>query len=139
MDSLFNALGFHRPKGEYMTKIEYDTACMFLMPRHYSGRIPNIKHAFGLFEDGVLQAVCTFGIPASPPLCRGIAGDKWKKNVIELNRLCRKDESTHSISHVITQLVILSLKGEPTRVVSSSGPTSRIAAFPLKRSDFYFP
>lgn len=101
MDSLFNILGFHRPMGEYMTKIEYETACMFLMPRHYSGRIPNIRHAFGLFEDGVLQAVCTFGIPASPPLCRGIAGDKWRKNVIELNRLCRKDEYDKPLSHFV--------------------------------------
>ena len=137
MDSLFNALGFHRPKGEYMTKIEYETACMFLMPRHYSGRIPNIKYAFGLFEDGVLQAVCTFGIPASPSLCKGIAGDKWRKQVIELNRLCRKDEYDKPLSHFVAWC-LKQLKQFNYIVVSYSDTAMNHHGYIYQACNFYY-
>jgi hypothetical protein len=40
-----------------------------------------------MYEDGTLIGVCTFGQPASPTLCKGVAGEKNRKNVIELNRL----------------------------------------------------
>ena len=55
------------------------------------------------------------------------------------SHLCRKHDSIRSISHVKNPVNDTLLKGEPTRVVSSSGPTSRIAAFPLKRTDRYYP
>lgn len=64
----------------------------FLLPRHYSGRKPNVSYSFGCFIDGKLYAVCTFGKPASHSLCIGVCGRKWAKNVYELNRLCRLDE-----------------------------------------------
>lgn len=35
----------------------------------------------------MLLGVVTFGQPASPTLCRGLAGEKNKHNVLELNRL----------------------------------------------------
>lgn len=73
-------------------EITYKSAIDFLLPRHYSGRKPQIKWAFGWFtDDGELLAVCTFGKPASNSLCRGICGDKYSANVYELNRLCRVD------------------------------------------------
>lgn len=76
-------------------EITYKSAIDFLLPRHYSGRKPQIKWAFGWFtDDGELLAVCTFGKPASNSLCRGICGDKYSANVYELNRLCRVDENT---------------------------------------------
>lgn len=45
-------------------------ATEFLLPRHYSGRVPSISRAFGWKVDGKLQAVCTFGKPASHSLMR---------------------------------------------------------------------
>ena len=48
-------------------EIEYKTAVDFLLPKHYSGRIPSITKAFGWYVDNELKAVCTFGKPASPP------------------------------------------------------------------------
>lgn len=77
-------------KGE-IWYLDYQTAVDFLLPRHYSGRIPSISMAFGWFIKSELQAVCTFGKPASPSLCKGIAGDEFAQNVYELNRLCRTD------------------------------------------------
>ena len=91
-----------RMKG-YIVEINSKTAISFLLPRHYSGRVPTISKAFGwyksheLTEDN-LMAVCTFGKPASPYLCKGVCGDKWYKNVFELNRLCRVDEWKEQLS-----------------------------------------
>ena len=82
--------------------IEHKTAIDFLMPRHYSGRKPQISRAWGWYDkqakDGILpdashlKAVCTIGKPASPPLCVGICGPENSEYVYELNRLCRVDD-----------------------------------------------
>lgn len=72
-------------------EIDYKTAIDFLLPRHYSGRKPQVKWAFGWFDNNNnLLAVCTFGKPASNSLCIGVCGEKYKSNVYELNRLCRE-------------------------------------------------
>ena len=47
------------------TEISSEQAITFLLPRHYSGRKPNISIAFGWFDNDELKAVCTFGKPAS--------------------------------------------------------------------------
>lgn len=67
--------------------ISYDDTKPFLLHVHYARRMPSIIHAFGLFVDGELQGVVTYGEPASPSLCKGIAGEEHKKDVLELNRL----------------------------------------------------
>lgn len=82
-------------------EISYKEAVDFLLPRHYSGRIPSISYSFGLFVDDKLKAVCTFGSPASPSLCKGVAGDKWKSHVVELNRLCREDDFEGQLSEFV--------------------------------------
>jgi len=49
--------------------------------------MPCVTDAFGLFLDGEMIGVVTYGIPASHPLCIGIAGVENQYNVMELNRL----------------------------------------------------
>ena len=50
-------------------------AVEFLLPKHYSGRKPQVTKAFGWFDNqGELKAVCTFGKPASNSLCKGLLG-----------------------------------------------------------------
>lgn len=83
-------------------EISYDTATRFLLPKHYSGRSPNITKAFGWYFDNTLKAVCTFGKPASPQLCSGICGKEWSNNVYELNRLCRVDNFDEPLSMFIS-------------------------------------
>ena len=77
-------------------EIDSKTAAAFLLPRHYAGRLPTISKAFGWYDcktytDEHLKAVCTFGKPASPPLCVGVCGKEYANHVFELNRLCRVD------------------------------------------------
>lgn len=49
--------------------------------------MPCVQYAFGLFKENKIIGVITYGQPASPSLCKGIAGEENKKNVLELNRL----------------------------------------------------
>ena len=72
-------------------EIDSKEASEFLIVRHYSGRIPSISKAFGIYEDEKLAAVCTFGKPASPSLCIGVCGREYSSCVYELNRLCREE------------------------------------------------
>ena len=82
-------------------KIEYKDAVDFLLPKHYSGRIPSISFAFGWYIENNLVAVCTFGKPASPQLCYGICGKELQDKVYELNRLCKIDELNLQISEFV--------------------------------------
>lgn len=84
-------------------EISYKQAVDFLLPKHYSGRKPTITVAFGLYENDVLQAVCTFGKPASHSLCKGICGDEYASSVYELNRLCRLDTYNKPLSHFVAE------------------------------------
>ncbi len=84
-----------------ITKINYQEAKEFLLPKHYSGRIPSISYAYGWYYEGKLLAVCTFGKPASPPLCKGICGETFSKHVYELNRLCRLEKLKFPLSHFV--------------------------------------
>lgn len=84
-----------------LVEIDSKTAVDFLLPRHYSGRTPNISKAFGWYDENNLVAVCTFGKPASPPLCVGICGKEYAHNVYELNRLCRIEEWKEPLSEFV--------------------------------------
>jgi len=90
--------------------INYKTALDFLMSRHYSGRKPQISIAFGWYDcqhtnglPGIshLKAVCSFGKPASPPLCIGLCGKDNSEYVYELNRLCRVEEWNEPLSQFV--------------------------------------
>ena len=68
-------------------RISYSETKPFILGIHYSRRMPCVQYAFGLFVNDDLAGVVTFGQPASPFLCKGIAGKQNRKNVLELNRL----------------------------------------------------
>ena len=103
------------------SRIDYNDAVNFLLPRHYSGRVPSISYAFGVFEKETkrLMAVCTFGLPASPALCVGLAGKEYKNNVLELNRLCREDDYKEPLSQFVSWC-LRQLKDKNVFVVSYS-------------------
>lgn len=99
--------------GKYVRSISTKEARPFLMNIHYARRMPCIQYAFGLFVDEELIGVVTYGVPASPPLCKGLAGEKNFHNVLELNRLViapDKNGKNHA-----SYLVSKSLKMLPNR------------------------
>lgn len=87
---------------ENMRLISYKEAIDFLLPRHYSGRVPSVSYAFGYFEDNKLKAVCTFGKPASNSLCVGVCGKEHSSSVFELNRLCVDGEIQIQLSKFVS-------------------------------------
>lgn len=68
-------------------QIAYADTKPFILGIHYAKRMPCVQYAFGLFVDNVLSGVVTYGQPASPSLCKGVAGEENRRMVIELNRL----------------------------------------------------
>jgi hypothetical protein len=75
--------------GDYHVRpIAKQDAHWLLLNVHYARRIPPISYAYGLFKQGELAGVVTYGMPASPSLCKGICGPEFKDKVLELNRLC---------------------------------------------------
>lgn len=82
-------------------EISKDDAIPFLMKVHYARSIPQLVHCYGLFIDNQLVGVVTYGIPASPSLCRGLAGEDEFYNVLELNRLVICDETPNNASYLV--------------------------------------
>ena len=79
-------------QGLHVRRIRYEDTIPFLLEIHYARRMPCITDAFGLFLDNEMIGVVTYGIPASKPLCIGIAGVQNEKHVKELNRLVIKPQ-----------------------------------------------
>jgi len=90
----------------------------FIIGIHYAHRWCSISYRFGLFKGGELVGVCTFGSPASPFLCKGIAGETNKSKVIELNRLCLLNNLKNEASLLVSSSIKLLPK--PRIIVSYS-------------------
>ena len=73
----------------------------FILGIHYAKRWPSISYAFGLFIDDELCGVATYGSPPSAPLKKGVAGDKFKGDILELNRLCLKYNGKNQASFLV--------------------------------------
>lgn len=71
--------------------IKRETYKGWLLEKHYAKRLCNVMYAFGLFIDKELEGVITFGMPPSSTLGSSICGDKYKSDVLELNRLITND------------------------------------------------
>jgi hypothetical protein len=66
--------------------INYETAARMVETYHYAHRVPSIVVAVGMFVDGVLAGVCTYGSVLSNTVGQ-VCGDNYKFNVLELTRL----------------------------------------------------
>lgn len=93
----------------------------FILEIHYAKRWPSISYAYGLFDGLELIGVVTYGTPPSAPLKRGIAGDEYKHQVLELNRLCLKYNRKNEAS----RLVGASLRMLPECIVVSFADTAQ--------------
>ena len=81
--------------------IQRDQCKEYVLDIHYARRWPSVSYAYGLFLDGILCGVVTYGTPPSAPLRRGIAGDSFKGDVVELNRLCLRHNRPNEASLLV--------------------------------------
>jgi hypothetical protein len=88
----------------------------FILNIHYAHRMPSISYAFGLYEDGNLIGVCTYGKPPSSTLQKGVCGEKYAKNVWELNRLVLKNNKPNEASYFVSRT--LKMLPKPMVIVS---------------------
>ena len=89
-------------------EIKREECADFILNIHYAKRWCSITYAFGLFYENELIGVITYGTPPSAPLRRGIAGDEYIQDIIELNRLClkynRKNEASFLVGNSLKKL-----------------------------------
>ena len=107
-----------------------------LLNVHYAKRIPPMSYAFGLFLDDELKGVVTYGMPASPSLCKGVCGEDWKRNVLELNRLCLVDNQKNEASRLVG--ASLKLLPEKTVVVSYADSAQKHTGFIYQATNFLY-
>ena len=69
--------------------IENKETDVWLLEKHYAKRKCQRMFSFGLFVNGILTGVVTYGMPPSPQVGRGFLGEPNRKNVIELNNFRR--------------------------------------------------
>jgi len=60
----------------------------WLLYKHYAKRIPSIEYSFGLFENNILQGICTFGCPPRVMNNGESIFKDFRVKTLELNRLC---------------------------------------------------
>lgn len=84
-----NVISFKGENNNILTvrQISYNETKPFILGIHYARRMPCVQYAYGLFKGEEMIGCVTYGQPPSPSLCKGIAGEENRKNVIELNRL----------------------------------------------------
>jgi hypothetical protein len=81
--------------------ISYNATKPFLLGIHYAKRMPSISFAFGLYDDGILEGVVTYGTPPSAPLRSGICGPDFSNKILELNRLCLRNNIKGHASRLV--------------------------------------
>ena len=111
--------------GDWKMKVQAITRCdckPFIIGIHYAKRWPSISYAYGLFDDGELIGVVTYGTPPSSTLKRGVAGDDYKGDVLELNRLCLKYNRKNEASLLVGRSLRLLPKN---KIIISFADTSQ--------------
>ena len=109
----------------------------WLLNKHYAQRIPTLVHTYGVFENGVMKGVCTYGIPPSPSLTRGICGEEYKDIVLELNRLVLvEDRSENLASYFVAQT--LRMLPKPSIVVSYADTSMNHVGYIYQATNFMY-
>jgi len=109
----------------------------WLLKKHYAHAIPSISYAFGLYVDGVLSGVITYGTPPSPPLRVGIAGEEWKDKVLELNRLVINDDAPENAASFLVGYSLRKLP-KPSIVVSYADTEQGHVGYIYQASNFLY-
>ena len=117
-------------------RISYESTKPFILGIHYAKRMPSISFAYGLFKETNLVGVVTYGSPPSQSLCKGIAGVKHKKKVLELNRLVLKNNEKNEASILVGNS--LKILPKPSIVVSYADTSQLHTGFIYQATNFLY-
>jgi hypothetical protein len=118
--------------------IDYHTAMKIVVENHYLHRKASCSYAFGLFRrsDSELMGVITYGSPVSSTLCKGIAGEEYRKEVIELTRLWIDDSVGRNAESF---LIGNTIKEVPKKIiVSFADPTEGHAGYVYQATNWIY-
>lgn len=83
----------------------------WLLKKHYAKRKCQRMFCFGLFINGCIEGVVTYGMPPSPQVGRGFLGEEYRTKVIELNRLCINSNTPKNAASFLVGNSLKKLKG----------------------------
>jgi hypothetical protein len=116
--------------------IKSEESYPWLLQKHYAKRIPSISYAFGLYDNGVLVGVCTYGTPAAAPVRDGMAGPENAKYVLELNRLCIESTNKNAASILVGRS--LQMLPKPSIVVSYADTSQDHVGYVYQACNFMY-
>lgn len=109
----------------------------WLLNKHYAKRLPQIMYSYGLYSKNTLIGLVTYGIPVSVSLVNGIAGDKWKDIVLELNRLVINDDANKNSGSYLIGNSIKQLP-KPTIIVSYADTNQNHVGYVYQATNFIY-
>ena len=117
-------------------RISYEETKPFILDIHYAKRMPSISYAYGLYQEKELIGMVSYGSPASPSLCKGVAGEENKHHVIELNRLVLKNNEKNQASILIA--ASFKLLPKPKIIVSYADTAQNHLGVVYQATNFMF-
>ena len=117
-------------------QIGYKDTKHLILNVHYARRMPSISFAYGLFEKNKFVGLVSYGTPASPSLCKGIMGEEYKSEVLELNRLVLINNKKNEASYLVGQS--LKLLPKPRCIVSYADTQQGHSGCIYQASNFFF-
>lgn len=109
----------------------------WLLNKHYAKRLCSVSYAYGLYIDGIISGVVTYGMSPSATLAESIAGEKYRSIVYELNRLITLDNLE---KNVLSMFVSKSFKllPKPTIIVSFADPNNGHNGYIYQATNFLY-
>jgi len=120
----------------FVQQIEYKDTKHLILNLHYARRMPSISFAYGLFENKKFVGLVSYGTPASPSLCKGIMGEEYKSDVLELNRLVLINNKKNEASYLVGQS--FKLLPKPRCIVSYADTQQGHVGCIYQASNFFF-
>lgn len=109
----------------------------WLLKKHYLKRMTSFTYSFGLFDDGKLVGVCTFGNAIPMQMKKSICGEKHMDLVYELNRLVTNDNLDKNANSFFISQCFKKLP-KPLIVVSYADKSVGHNGYIYQATNFYF-
>jgi hypothetical protein len=123
-------------KNLLVKKIDYADTKHMILNVHYAKRMPSISYAYGMFDGEEMVGMVTYGSPASPWLCKGVCGEEYRKEVIELNRLVLMYNKKNEASYLVSKS--LKMLPKPKIIVSYADTARNHIGYVYQASNFLF-
>ena len=116
-------------------KISSKEAKPWVLKKHYAHKMPCVQYAYGLYDNGILLGVVTYGQPPNPQP-RKCCGPEYENLVLELNRLCIDTDKKNAASILVGRS--LKLLPSPGIIVSYADPNQGHVGYIYQATNWLF-